>query len=78
MEGDNAESLGLTGKEYYSITGIASGLGPASVLHVTTRDEEGKETSFRVLCRLDSQIEVAYYENGGILHYVLRNFLKDN
>ena len=78
MEGESAESLGLTGKEYYSISGIAAGLSPASVLHVTARNEDGKETSFRVLCRLDSQIEVAYYENGGILHYVLRNFLKEN
>ena len=74
-KGENAESLGLTGKEYFSVTGIEAGLEPAKTLQVQAKTDEGKETTFEVLCRLDSKIEVEYYINGGILHYVLRNFL---
>ena len=75
QKGDSAESLGLTGKESFNITGIGEGLSPAKTMHVTASNGDGKETTFDVLCRLDSNIEVAYYKNGGILHYVLRNFL---
>ncbi len=74
LEGENAESLGLTGKEYYSIQGIADGLEPGKVLSVVAKAGD-EEKSFDVICRLDSRIEIEYYKNGGILHYVLRNFL---
>ncbi|NER80478.1 MAG: aconitate hydratase AcnA [Leptolyngbya sp. SIO1D8] len=77
-KGENAESLGLTGKEYFSIEGIEAGLEPAKTLQVLAKSEDGKETAFQVLCRLDSKIEVEYFKNGGILHYVLRNFLASN
>lgn len=76
--GENAESLGLTGKEYFSITGIEEGLVPAKTLQVIVKTEDNGETTFEVLCRLDSNIEVEYYKNGGILHYVLRNFLANS
>ena len=75
QKGDSAENLGLTGKESFNITGIGEGLFPAKTMHVTASNGDGKETTFDVLCRLDSNIEVEYYKNGGILHYVLRNFL---
>ena len=75
QKGDSAESLGLTGKESFNITGIGEGLSPAKTMHVIASNGDGKETTFDVLCRLDSNIEVEYYKNGGILHYVLRNFL---
>ena len=75
QKGDSAESLGLTGKESFNITGIGEGLSPAKTMQVTASNGDGKETTFDVLCRLDSNIEVEYYKNGGILHYVLRNFL---
>ncbi len=76
QDGQNAESLGLTGKENFSITGISDGLSPLKMLEVKAIKEDGNRVSFSVVCRLDSEIEVEYYKNGGILHYVLRGFLK--
>ena len=77
IEGESAASLELTGREVFTIEGISEGLEPGKVLHVTA-DNGGRKIGFDVLCRLDSQIEVEYFKNGGILHYVLRNFLKEN
>ncbi|PRY88643.1 aconitate hydratase AcnA [Mongoliibacter ruber] len=74
--GETAESLGLSGKEAFTITGISNGLSPLKQLHVVADREDGTTLEFKVLCRLDSAIEVEYYKNGGILHYVLRDFLK--
>ena len=75
MESENAGSLGLTGTECFTITGIAQGLSPQKVLDVEARSQEGKTIAFKVIARIDSLIEVKYYEHGGILHYVLRDFL---
>ncbi|MDN3668035.1 aconitate hydratase AcnA [Echinicola jeungdonensis] len=77
-DGESAESLGLSGKEAISISGISDGLAPMKKLKVSAKKESGETVDFEVLCRLDSEVEVAYYKNGGILHYVLRQFLKDN
>jgi aconitate hydratase len=74
-EGEKAHSLGLTGKEKFTITGISGGLHPLQTLNVVAESQEGKKTEFQVITRIDSNIEVKYYENGGILHYVLRDFL---
>ena len=74
-EGENAHSLGLTGMEKFTITGISGGLRPLQTLNVVAESQEGKKTEFQVITRIDSNIEVKYYENGGILHYVLRDFL---
>lgn len=76
-DGETAESLGLTGKESFIITGIRESLSPLKILTAKAIDTEDRETSFEVICRLDSEIEVAYYKNGGILHYVLRQFLNN-
>ena len=70
--GQNRESLGLTGLEEFSISGIAEGLAPASKLNVTAKGPGGKETAFEVLVRIDTPVEIQYYRNGGILQYVLR------
>jgi aconitate hydratase len=74
--GENAESLGLSGKEKFSISGIKDRLSPQKTLLVKAENEEGIVKEFEVICRLDSAIEIEYYKNGGILHYVLRDFLK--
>lgn len=74
-EKETAESLGLTGKESFTIKGISDGLSPLKNLQVDARREDGFSTSFEVICRLDSAIEIEYFKNGGILHYVLREFL---
>ena len=68
--GDTAESLGLTGRETYSITGLQN--GQAKSVTVSAVDEEGSEKSFQAMVRIDTPQEVEYYQNGGILHYVLR------
>jgi aconitate hydratase len=75
--GQNAESLGLTGEETFSISGIGTGLTPGKELTVIAHRADGTWITFHVDCRLDSQIEIEYYRNGGILQYVLRQFLKN-
>lgn len=68
--------LGLDGTEKYTISGISEGLTPGKTLNVEFEKTNGNKGNFEVVCRLDSQIEIEYYKNGGILHYVLREFLK--
>ncbi len=75
LPGQNAESLGLTGLETFTIKGIREGLKPFKVLDVVAVPPSGKPIDFKATARIDSQIEVKYYEHGGILHYVLRDFL---
>ncbi len=76
MDGENRESLGLDGSEVYNIRGISSGLEPQKILRVEAIRDDGSKTEFRVMARLDSWVEVDYYRNGGILHYVLRKIIK--
>jgi len=71
-EGDTPESLGLTGRETFDIVGLDTGLSPRCSVEVVATDEEGNETRFTVMARLDSEADVEYYVNGGILHTVLR------
>lgn len=75
LDGQNAGSLGLTGKEVFSVKGISGGLQPMKQLEVSALREDGSAIRFTVVARLDSGIEIEYYRNGGILHYVLRQFL---
>jgi aconitate hydratase len=74
-EGENADSLGLTGKESYDIFGIEY-MKPNGELTVRAKDENGNEVQFQVVLRLDSAVEIEYYINGGILHKFLRNSMK--
>ena len=71
-EGDTPDSLGLTGRETFDITGIQDGLEPRERLRVVARADDGTEIEFEAIARLDSDIDVEYYHNGGILHTVLR------
>ena len=77
FDGQSAESLGLNGTETYSINGVSDGLEPLKKLKVTAKKADDSFIEFEVVCRLDSDIEIEYYKNGGILHYVLRQFLKN-
>ncbi|MGH7731886.1 MAG: aconitate hydratase AcnA [Candidatus Eiseniibacteriota bacterium] len=74
--GQTAESLGLTGREVFDVTGLAQGLSPRQRVAVSARREDGSVLSFHAIARLDSPVEVDYYRNGGILQTVLRNLLK--
>jgi aconitate hydratase len=76
MEGENADFLQLSGTEAYSITGVSKDLTPGKVLTVTAIPAAGDPISFKVKCKLNSLIEIEYYRHGGILQYVLRDFLK--
>jgi aconitate hydratase len=73
--GTDRKTLGLTGRETFSISGIAKGLAPGGRVTVTARDETGKETVFPAVVRLNSAVELDYYRHGGILQRVLRQFL---
>jgi len=73
--GENAQTLGLTGTETFTIKGIAD-LQPGKELTIKATTEDGKEKSFNVLARLDTPIELNYYRNGGILQTVLRQMVK--
>jgi aconitate hydratase A / 2-methylisocitrate dehydratase len=76
----SAESLGLTGEEVYSITGLtANGASAPLPRQVTVRAETGESaTEFDVTVRIDTPAEAAYYRHGGILQYVLRQLLAQN
>src|SRR5690606_15798730 len=71
-EGEGADELGLTGRETFSISGIAEGLTPMKVLTVTATADDGKQTTFEVIARVDTPKEIEYYRHGGNLQYVLR------
>ena len=72
-EGENAQSLGLTGKEVYHVEGVRNALtaGPRTVT-VRAVGAGGKEKRFEAVVRVDTPQEVEYFRNGGILPYVLR------
>ena len=73
--GENVASLGLTGRETYDITGL--GDGSAKEVTVTaTPDDGGTATTFTATVRIDTPQEVLYYQNGGIMQYVLRQMAK--
>ena len=74
--GENKESLGLTGREVYDIGGIEKGLKPHKEVSVEVTREDGSSFFFQTMARLDSPIDVTYYEHGGILLAVLRRLLK--
>ncbi|MDZ7769342.1 MAG: hypothetical protein U5K38_09835 [Woeseiaceae bacterium] len=69
-DGESAESLGLTGKETFDITGHAD--ASAKSVKVTAKHPDGNEIRFEALVRIDTPKERDYFEHGGILHYVLR------
>jgi aconitate hydratase len=75
-KGVTAESLGLTGNELFTITGIAEDLKPLKPVNILAKKEDGSEINFRAIARMDSKIEIEYYRHGGILQYVLRHFLE--
>ncbi len=75
--GENCSSLSLNGDESYEITGLDE-LYPNKKLKVTVNKNGNTIKEFSTIVRLDSQIEIDYYRNGGILQYVLRNFLNKN
>ena len=74
-QGDNAEVLGLTGRETIEVA-IDENVKPRDYVNVTVTDEQGNKKEFEVLVRFDSDVEIDYYRHGGILQMVLRDKLK--
>jgi aconitate hydratase len=75
MEGQNVESLGLTGEEVFDIEGLST-MTPKEVVTVRARKTDGAVVEFKAIALLNTPVEVNYYRNGGILHTVLRNLVK--
>lgn len=76
IEGQNAESLGLTGEEAFDIEGLNDNLEPKSVVKIKAKKMNGSVVEFTATALLNTSVEVNYYRNGGILHTVLRNLVK--
>jgi aconitate hydratase A / 2-methylisocitrate dehydratase len=72
LPGQSASSLGLTGRETFTIAGVADALRPKGELTVQVRAEAGAERTFRVVARVDGDIDLTYLRNGGVLQTVLR------
>jgi aconitate hydratase len=69
-DGQNTQSLQLTGKESFEIVGLNK--GAAKTVKVIATADDGKKTEFEARLRIDTPKELDYYQHGGILHYVLR------
>jgi aconitate hydratase len=74
-EGETAASLGLTGEETFDIP-VNDHVAPRQEIAVTATKPDGTQMTFQAVVRLDTDVEVDYYRNGGILHYVLRDYLR--
>jgi aconitate hydratase len=75
-EGEDAQTLNLTGREHFDILGLNEGLQPQQELTVQATADDGTVKTFQAIARINTPVELEYYRNGGILHTVLRNFLK--
>jgi aconitate hydratase len=75
-DGETAVSLGLDGTETFETVNLTDDLKPLQDVTVKATKADGTEITFQTTCRIDTPVEVDYYRNGGILHTVLRNFLK--
>ena len=73
--GDSRKSLGLTGAETVSIGGLDS-VSPLAEVPATISYPDGKSKEITLKCRIDTAVEIEYIENGGVLHYVLRNLAR--
>ena len=76
LDGQNAESLGLDGSETFDIEGLNNEIQPKSELTVKAKKSDGKIIEFKATALLNTDVEVNYFRNGGILHTVLRNLVK--
>jgi aconitate hydratase len=74
-EGESAATLGITGRETFTIRGISEGITPGQQVRVELRRDDGTSSSFDALSRIDAEAEADYYLNGGILQMVLRQLL---
>jgi aconitate hydratase len=76
QDGENATTLGIKGDETFSIEDIASKLRPKGLITVTATRPDGSQFSFEAIQRVDSQVDINYMRNGGILPTVLRRLMQ--
>ena len=74
--GETADTLGLDGTETFDFP-VTDDVTPRQEITVTATKTDGTKVQFQAICRLDTPIDVDYYRNGGILNYVLRDFVKN-
>jgi aconitate hydratase len=74
-EGFNKKKLNITGSELITVVNIDKGVKPRDEVSCEIKYKDGTSKIIEVLCRIDTQNEVEYYKNGGILQYVLRNMI---
>ncbi|WP_111430357.1 aconitate hydratase AcnA [Rhodobacteraceae bacterium DSL-40] len=74
--GDTRKTLGLKGDETVSIKGLSGDLKPLSQVPATITYGDGSTKEITLKCRIDTAVEIEYVENGGVLHYVLRNLAR--
>jgi aconitate hydratase len=72
-DGMTRKSLNLTGEETFDVTGLEAGIRPRMDVTVTITRKDGRKEEIKVLCRIDTQDEIGYFTNGGIMQYVLRS-----
>jgi len=75
-DGVNRKSLKLDGSELLDLTGLTHGIKPRMEVPLTITRTGGAKQTVMLRCRIDTLDEVEYYRNGGILHFVLRNLMK--
>ncbi len=75
QEGEGASTLGITGHESFDIDGLTVELEPRQQISITATRPDGTTFEFTAIARLDSNVDILYYKNGGILHTVLRSLL---
>ena len=73
--GDSRKSLGLTGDEVVSISGLET-VEPLGEVACSITYPNGDVKEITLKCRIDTEVEIDYIKNGGVLHYVLRNLAK--
>jgi aconitate hydratase len=74
--GQTADTLGISGRETFDLSGLTGELKPRQKLKLRATREDGSVVEFSAIARLDTPVDVDYYRNGGILQTVLRNLVR--
>jgi aconitate hydratase len=77
-DGENIESLGITGRETFETQGLTDAIKPGQTSTIIATREDGSQFSFNVIVRLDSIVDIEYYRNGGIMPAVVKKLIADS